>query len=98
MGEGPGEGSSVFHAVDSSVILSGSRASAIALNPYNPFLGIWTTLTRQARWYEGALHPEETLTREQALRFYTINNAYLLFLSRSAILGEQRAIVAVQSR
>ncbi len=50
-----------------------------AINPYNPFLGIWTTLTRRARWYEGALHPEEALTREQALRFYTRNNAYLLF-------------------
>ena len=50
-----------------------------AINPYNPFLGIWTTLTRQARWYEGALHPEEGLTREQAIRFYTSNNAYVLF-------------------
>ncbi len=30
--------------------------------------------------YEGQLHPEEALTREQAIRFYTINNAYLLFL------------------
>lgn len=50
-----------------------------AINPYNPFLGIWVTLTRKARWHEGALHPEEALTREQALRFYTVNNAYLLF-------------------
>ena len=30
--------------------------------------------------YEGRLHPEEALTREQAIRFYTINNAHLLFL------------------
>ena len=50
-----------------------------AINPYNPFLAIATTLTRKARWYEGALHPEEALTREQALRMYTINNAYLMF-------------------
>ena len=28
----------------------------------------------------GPLHPEEALTREQAIRFYTINNARLLFL------------------
>jgi predicted amidohydrolase YtcJ len=47
-------------------------------NPYNPFLGIATAVTRRARWYDGALHPEESLTREQALRFYTINNARLL--------------------
>lgn len=49
-------------------------------NPYNPFLGMATAITRQARWYEGRLHPEEALSREQALRFYTINNARILFL------------------
>ncbi len=51
-----------------------------AINPYNPFLGMWIAITRQARWYEGKLHAEEALTREQAIRFYTRNNAYLLFL------------------
>jgi predicted amidohydrolase YtcJ len=49
-----------------------------ANNPYNPFLGMQTAITRQARWHEGKLHPEESLTREQAIRFYTINNARLL--------------------
>jgi predicted amidohydrolase YtcJ len=38
-----------------------------------------TAITRRAKWYDGQLHPEEALTREQALRFYTINNAKLLF-------------------
>jgi predicted amidohydrolase YtcJ len=51
-----------------------------SVNPYNPFLGMATTITRRAKWYEGQLHPEEALSREQALRFYTINNAYLMFL------------------
>ncbi len=51
-----------------------------AINPYNPFLGMWTTITRQARWYDGQLHPEEALSREQAIRFYTWNDAYILFL------------------
>ena len=49
-------------------------------NPYNPFLGIATAVTRKARWYDGQLHPEEALSREQALRLYTINNAHILFL------------------
>jgi predicted amidohydrolase YtcJ len=49
-------------------------------NPYNPFLGIATATTRRARWYDGQLHPEESLSREQALRFYTINSARILFL------------------
>jgi predicted amidohydrolase YtcJ len=51
-----------------------------SVNPYNPWLGMWTTITRRAKWYGGRLHPEEALTREQALRFYTGNNAYILFL------------------
>ena len=50
-----------------------------SINPYNPFLGIWVAVTRRARNYDGTLHPEEALSREQAIRFYTINNAYLLF-------------------
>jgi predicted amidohydrolase YtcJ len=49
-----------------------------AVNPYNPFLGMWVTLKREPRWYEGALHPEQCLSREQAIRFYTINNARVL--------------------
>jgi hypothetical protein len=50
-----------------------------SINPYNPFLGMQTAITRQARWHEGRLHPEEALSREQAIRLYTINNARLLF-------------------
>jgi predicted amidohydrolase YtcJ len=51
-----------------------------SINPYNPFLGMWVAIARRAKGYEGQLHPEEALSREQAIRFYTINNAHLLFL------------------
>jgi predicted amidohydrolase YtcJ len=45
-------------------------------NPWSPWLGIWVTLTRKLE--RGGVHqPSEALTREQALRLYTINNAYL---------------------
>ncbi|PYV07523.1 MAG: hypothetical protein DMG07_28505 [Acidobacteria bacterium] len=50
-----------------------------SINPYNPFLAMWVTVTRKAKAYGGALHPEEALTREQAIRLYTGNNAYILF-------------------
>ncbi|MBL8816090.1 MAG: amidohydrolase [Planctomyces sp.] len=50
-----------------------------SVNPYNPFLGLWTMLTRLPRWTDQPLHPEQIVTREQALRFYTINNAWLTF-------------------
>ncbi|MBM3855460.1 MAG: amidohydrolase family protein, partial [Verrucomicrobia bacterium] len=49
-----------------------------AINPYNPFLAMWTTIARRAKWYEGQLHPEEALTRRQAIEFYTRHNAYVL--------------------
>ena len=50
-----------------------------SVNPYNPFLGLWSTLARLPRWSDNPLHPEQAITREQALRLYTINNAYLSF-------------------
>jgi predicted amidohydrolase YtcJ len=50
-----------------------------SINPYNPFLGMWTAITRRAKWYDGQFHPEESLSREQAIRFYTTNCAFALF-------------------
>ena len=50
-----------------------------AINPYNPFLGIATAVTHKARAVDRPVHPQEALTREQALRFYTMNDARLLF-------------------
>jgi predicted amidohydrolase YtcJ len=55
----------------------GARRS---INQYDPFRGLATAITRRAVGLEAPLHPEEALTREEALRFYTINNAKLLFL------------------
>jgi len=49
-----------------------------SVNPYDPWLGMHTTITRRARGLSTPLHPEEALSREQALRFYTINNAKLM--------------------
>ena len=70
---------------DSGVIVGGGSdhmqkfGSLRSINPYNPFLGMWIALTRQPRWAEQPLHPEQRITREQALRLYTINNAFLMF-------------------
>jgi len=50
-----------------------------SINPYNPFLGMWITLTRQPRWTDQPLHPEQRITREQAIRLYTTSNAYITF-------------------
>ena len=53
-----------------------------AVNPYNPFLGMWIAMSRVPRRSTEALHAEERISREQALRLYTINNAHLTFEER----------------
>ncbi len=47
-----------------------------ATNPWNPWLGLYAAISRKTEAGQ-VLNPEERLTREQALRLYTINNAYL---------------------
>jgi predicted amidohydrolase YtcJ len=47
-----------------------------ATNPWNPWLGIYVAVTR-ATERGRALNSNEALTRKQAIKLYTINNAYL---------------------
>ncbi|MBY0374748.1 MAG: amidohydrolase [Bryobacteraceae bacterium] len=49
-----------------------------AINPYNPFLGMWMSITRRTR--DGrVIYPEEKVTREEALRMWTTGPTYLQF-------------------
>ncbi len=49
-----------------------------AINPYNPFFGMWMAVTR--RLTDGSvLNPEQRISREQALRMWTLNAAWLSF-------------------
>lgn len=49
-----------------------------AINAYNPYWAMWMTITRQT--VDGTpVNPSEALTREQALRLWTLNSAYLSF-------------------
>ncbi len=70
---------------DHGVIVGGGSdhmqkiGSLRSVNPYNPFLAMWITLSRQPRRADQPLHLEQAITREQALRLYTINNAFLTF-------------------
>jgi predicted amidohydrolase YtcJ len=49
---------------------------ASATNPWSPWLGMYVAITRKTE-AGTVLVPEERLTRKQALRLYTSNNAYL---------------------
>ena len=48
------------------------------INPYNPFLAMWTMVTRTTE-RGSVVVPSEAITREQALKMYTINNACASF-------------------
>ena len=50
-----------------------------SVNPYNPFLGMSIAVERMPRGMDRALHPEQSITRQEAIRLYTWNNAYLTF-------------------
>jgi predicted amidohydrolase YtcJ len=70
---------------DSGVIVGGGSdhmqkiGSLRSVNPYNPFLGMSVALERVPRGMTQALHPEQSVTRQEAIRLYTWNNAYLTF-------------------
>jgi predicted amidohydrolase YtcJ len=68
--------------VNAGVIFAGGSDHMVgwdkntAINAYNPFLGMWIAITRKTT--QGVvIHPEERLTREEALKMYTTWAAYL---------------------
>ena len=69
---------------ESGVVVGGGSdhmqkiGSLRSINPYNPFLGMSIAIKRIPRGRQSPLHPQECISREQALRLYTINNAFLL--------------------
>jgi len=50
-----------------------------SVNPYNPFLGMWIAMKREPRSGGNAIYPSQSISREQAIRLYTMNNAWLSF-------------------
>ena len=70
--------------MDAGVVAGGGSdhmqkvGSIRSVNPYNPFLGMWIAATRTAKWHDDPIRPEQALSRQQMIRFYTINNAILM--------------------
>ena len=69
---------------DAGVIVAGGSDHMIrfdsrtAINPYNPFFGMWMAITRKT--VDGAtLGPDQAVTRDQALRMWTLNGAWMTF-------------------
>lgn len=70
--------------LDAGVLVAGGSDHMIrfdpreAINPYHPFFGMWMAVTRKAV-DASVLNPEQRVSREEALRMWTINGAYMSF-------------------
>jgi predicted amidohydrolase YtcJ len=51
------------------------------VNPYNPFLNIWACVARRTRAGQN-FYPQEKVTREEALRMYTSDAAWIQFAEK----------------
>ncbi len=65
--------------LDNDVIIAGG--SDYSVSPYNPFYGLYAAVTRKDREGSpsGGWYPEQTMTREEALKSYTVWPAYVEF-------------------
>jgi hypothetical protein len=69
---------------DAGVMINGGSDHMVkwdanaSINPYNPFLGMWAMISRKTE-RGSVVNPSEAVTREEALKIYTINNAYASF-------------------
>ena len=74
-----------YHSMtEAGIIINGGSDHMVILdpdksiNPYNPFLSIYTLVTRKTE--NGTIfHHNEAISRKEALKLYTINNAYATF-------------------
>ena len=62
--------------------LAEQRIKTIYIEPGSPWLAMWITIGRKCRFLDEPLHLEGGLTREEAIRLYTINNAKILFMEK----------------
>jgi len=70
--------------IDAGVVVGGGSDHMIrfdprlATNPYHPFFSMWMAITRKMT--DGnVLNPEQRISRMEALKMWTWNNAYMIF-------------------
>jgi predicted amidohydrolase YtcJ len=64
--------------LDAGICVScGSDVPAASLDPEHPFLGMYYVITGNSP--AGVMEPEKNASREEALRMYTVNNAFGTF-------------------
>jgi hypothetical protein len=60
---------------DEGITVAGSSDGPVT--PFNPWVGIWAAVARRTELGDKVVGPYQRITREEALRMYTINGAYM---------------------
>jgi predicted amidohydrolase YtcJ len=74
--------------IDRGIVVAGGSDHMIghdkngAVNAFNPFFNMWASITRRTREGE-VIYPQEKVTRQEALKMWTIWAAYLQFGEKS---------------
>ena len=63
--------------LDNGIKVAGSSDGPVT--PFNPWMGIWAAMMRQTEVSGECLGENERITRQEALRMYTMNGAYATF-------------------
>ena len=63
--------------IDEGVMVGAGTDSPVT--PYLPFVSLWTAIARRTEVKDTQMGTEQKVTREEAVRMYTINGAYLTF-------------------
>jgi predicted amidohydrolase YtcJ len=63
--------------IDNDIVVAAGTDSPVT--PYLPFVSLWASITRRTEVKGNQLGKEQAVTREEAIRMYTINGAYLSF-------------------
>ncbi|TVR81229.1 MAG: amidohydrolase [Saprospirales bacterium] len=63
--------------IDAGVLVT--NGTDVPVERINPFTGLYAAVSRKLPGQEMAFYPEQSMTREEALRSYTINNAIAAF-------------------
>lgn len=63
--------------IDHGVVVGGGTDSPVT--PYPPFPSLWTAIARRTEVNDVQMGTEQCVTREEAIRMYTVNGAFLSF-------------------
>jgi len=82
--------------IDEGIMVAGGTDSPVT--PYYPFPSLWTAIARRTELKGTQLGTEQKITREESIKMYTMNGAYLTFeedLKGSIELGKLADMIII---